>query len=137
MQDRLRQDVVLDLRDLTQEERTRFLDLQMRILEARHREAEADEEASKHRAERALICREAEELKLAEQKESQAREQKYRDMLETREREWARPSRMHYVEVTYDEQRKQFAATYCGVTAHGDSPEMACDNFDHLWLYGS
>lgn len=137
MQDRLRQDVVLDLRDLTQEERTRFLGLQMRILEARHREAEADEEASKHWAERAAICREAEELKLAEQKESQAREQKYRDMLETREREWARPSRMHYVEMTYDEQRRQFAATYCGVTAYGDSPEMACDNFDHLWLYGS
>jgi hypothetical protein len=137
MQDRLRQDVVLDLRDLTQEERTRFLDLQMRILEARHREAEADEEASKHWAGRAAIRREAEELKLAEQKDSQAREQKYRDMLETREREWARPSRMHYVEMTYDEQRKQFAATYCGVTAYGDSPEMACDNFDHLWLYGS
>jgi len=44
---------------------------------------------------------------------------------------------MHYVEATYDEERKQFAATYCGVIAYGDSPEMAYDNFDHLWLYGN
>lgn len=23
-----------------------------------------------------------------------------------------------------------------GVCAWGDSPEMACDNFDHLWMFG-
>lgn len=137
MQDRPRQDVALDLRDLTPEERRQFLGIQMKILEARNREAEADWEASTHWAKRAAVCREQEELKLANQKADEAYNQKYRDLAETREREWQRPSRMHYVEVTYDEERKQFAATYCGVTAYGDSPEMACDNFDHLWLYGS
>ena len=143
MHDQLRQDVVVDLRDLTPEERGRFIDLQLRILDTRRQEAEADAVSALYRAtaeqdwaKRAAICREQDEIKLAEQKESQSRDQKYRDLVETREREWARPSRMHYVEVTYDEERRQFAATYCGVTAYGDSPEMACDNFDHLWLYG-
>lgn len=143
MHDQLRQDVVVDFRDLTPEERGRFIDLQLRILEIRRQEAEADAvsamyraDAGKDRAKRAAICREQEELKLTDQKAEQARQEKYRDLVETREREWQRPSRMHYIEVTYDEERKQFAATYCGVTAYGDSPEMACDNFDHLWLYG-
>jgi len=135
---------VVDLRDLTPEERGRFIDLQLRILDTRRQEAEADAVSAIYRAnaeqdwaKRAAICREQDEIKLAEQQESQSRDQKYRDLVETREREWQRPSRMHYVEVTYDEERKQFAATYCGVTAYGDSPEMACDNFDHLWLYGN
>ena len=138
-----RQDVVVDLRDLTPEERRRFLDLQIRILEARHLESETDTKsatlharAEEDWAKRAAICREQEEIKLAEQKESQAREQKYRDLVETREREWLRPSKLHFAEVTYDTDRKQFVATCGGVTAYGNSPEMACDNFDHLWLYG-
>ena len=137
MQDRPRQDVVVDLRDLTAEERKRFLGLQIGILKARQREAEADWEASQHWAKRSAACREQEERKLAEQKAQEEHNQKYRDLIETREQEWLRPSKMHYAEITYDEERKQYSATRDGVTAYGNSPEMACDNFDHLWLYGN
>jgi len=87
MQDRVRQDVVLDLRDLTPEEREQLLGIQMKILQARQREAEADWEASKHWAHRSAACREQEELKLANQKAEEAHNQKYRDLLETRERD--------------------------------------------------
>ncbi len=144
MHNQCRQDVVVDLRDLTPEDCRRFLDLQIGILEARHRESEADEDAAKCRAraetdwaKRAAVCREQEELRLATQKADEAHNQKCRELAEMRERQWQRPSRMQFAEVTYDGERKQFSAAYCGVVAYGDSPEMACDNFDHLWLYGN
>lgn len=140
----VRQDVVIDFRDLTPEERKRFLDLQAEILEARKVESNAaaahhallDARAAEDWAKRAAICREQEELKLAEEKAEAARQQIHHDYVMEREREWQRPSHTRYVEVVYDEERKQFVATHCGVTAYGNSPEMACDNFDHLWLYG-
>lgn len=137
MHQQVRQDVVIDLRDLTPEERQLVLDHHLATLSNRYREAEADRMAAEEWAKRAAICREQEELKLANQRAEEVHNHKYHDMVETREREWQRPSRMHYVEVTFDEERKQFVAAYCGVTAYGDSPEMACDNFDHLWLYGN
>jgi len=43
---------------------------------------------------------------------------------------------MHRVELGYDTEKKQWRASYCEAVAFGDTPEMACDNFDHLWLYG-
>jgi hypothetical protein len=137
MHDQLRQDVVVDLRDLTAEERKSFIDLQLSILRARQREAEADYAASTERVKQAALCREQEERALADQKVDEGRQEKYHASVMTREHEWLRPFRLNFAQVTFDEERKQFAATGCGVIAYGDSPEMACDNFDHLWLYGN
>lgn len=47
-----------------------------------------------------------------------------------------RPSRELWIEVSYDSENNRWIAQHQGVIAYGDSPEMACDNFDHLWLYG-
>ena len=144
MHDQLRQDVVVDLRDLTPEERKRFIDLHLAILATRYTEAIADYESAKNRAaasnefaKQANHACQGEESRQQNERERAARDQKERDLREQRDKEWSRPSHMHCVEVTYDEGQKQFAATYYGITAYGNSPEMACDNFDHLWLYGN
>lgn len=47
-----------------------------------------------------------------------------------------RPSQEHWVEVRFNENMKQWEASHQGVVAYGDTPEMACDNFDHLWVFG-
>jgi hypothetical protein len=31
----------------------------------------------------------------------------------------------------------RFAVSYSGLRETGETPEIACDNFDHLWLNGS
>jgi hypothetical protein len=31
---------------------------------------------------------------------------------------------------------RRWSCTFQGVTAYGDTPEIACDNFDHLWTFG-
>jgi hypothetical protein len=143
MHNQLRQDVVVDLRDLTSDERKRFIDVQLAILDTRRAEALADLGSARHRAEtskewakREAVAREAEQFRLQTDKEKYARDLKARDLSDIQQQEYLRPSRLHFAEVTYDEERKQFAAICGGVTAYGDSPEMACDNFDHLWLYG-
>jgi hypothetical protein len=47
-----------------------------------------------------------------------------------------RPSRELWVEIRHEPENNRWVAERQGVVAYGDSPEMACDNFDHLWLYG-
>lgn len=47
-----------------------------------------------------------------------------------------RPSREFWVDLHFDTDKNQWAAEARGVTAYGDTPEMACDNFDHLWMFG-
>lgn len=47
-----------------------------------------------------------------------------------------RPSQERYVEMEFDSERGQWAARHASVVAYGDTPEMACDNFDHLWIFG-
>jgi hypothetical protein len=53
-----------------------------------------------------------------------------------RDKEMARPSREHWVEVEFDSEKDKWAARHQGVVAYGDTPEMACDNFDHIWVFG-
>ena len=34
------------------------------------------------------------------------------------------------------EEDGKWCCEHAGVIAYGDTPEMACENFDHLWVYG-
>jgi len=83
------------------------------------------------------MCAAHEMMKEAVAKRTQAEEcleeyRRDRELNKTRRR----PSREHWVELNFDSERNQWAATSHGVTAYGDTPEMACDNFDHLWVFG-
>jgi hypothetical protein len=52
------------------------------------------------------------------------------------EREQQRPSRALWPEVFWEAHQEQWACEHSGVKAYGDSPEMACENFDRLWVFG-
>jgi len=51
-------------------------------------------------------------------------------------REMQRPWRQLGAVVEFDSEKNQWKSELWGVAAWGDTPEMACDNFDHLWMYG-
>ncbi len=143
MHTQIRQDLVIDVSSFTPKQRDDLFNMQLGILAAKYHEADADRKAAQSRAaaevewaKRASICHEQEELRLAEQLKQQAFDQKSRDLALNRERQWQRPSYTLRVEVTSDPERNQFKASFGGVCAWGDTPEMACDNFDHVWLYG-
>jgi hypothetical protein len=143
MHQQIRQDLVLDVSGFSPRQRMYLFRLQQSILDARYREAEADAQAAESRAEaeaewarRAALAREEKERNLVAQTQQVEDEKKYRDLVEHRERQWQRPSHMHHVEVAFDPERHQFRAAYFGVVAWGNTPEIACDNFDHLWLFG-
>ncbi len=53
-----------------------------------------------------------------------------------RDKEMSRPSREHWVEVEFDSEKGKWSARHQGVVAYGDTPEIACDNFDHIWVFG-
>ncbi len=55
--------------------------------------------------------------------------------LEASYRECRRPWRLLGAVVMPDDDRR-WSCTFQGVTAYGDTPEIACDNFDHLWTFG-
>ncbi len=57
--------------------------------------------------------------------------------LEASYRECRRPWRMAGAFVAFDSVTNRWKCEYQGVVAWGDTPEMACDNFDHLWMFGN
>jgi len=100
-------------------------DLQHKLADEMILEAEAKRKAAKEMYEKAKLERVQAEEMLAEYRHSIALNQTNR-----------RPSRDRYVEIEYHADQKLWSATHQGVTAYGDTPEMACDNFDQLWVYG-
>lgn len=54
-----------------------------------------------------------------------------------RDKEMLRPSREHWVEVEFNSEKGMWSAQHQGVVAYGDTPEMACDNFNHIWVFGN
>jgi hypothetical protein len=48
--------------------------------------------------------------------------------------EYSRPSRLHNADLS--RVGTKWKASVGDVVAHGDTPEMACAEFDHLWLFG-
>jgi hypothetical protein len=51
-------------------------------------------------------------------------------------KEQQRPSRVLWPEVFWEPHKEKWACEHSGVEAHGDSPEIACENFDRLWVFG-
>lgn len=51
-------------------------------------------------------------------------------------RECRRPWRMLGAFVEYDEGMRQWKTWFQGVAAWGETPEIACDNFDRVWAFG-
>ncbi len=51
-------------------------------------------------------------------------------------KEQQRPSRVLWPDVFFEDHNEQWACEHSGVVAHGDSPEIACENFDRLWMFG-
>lgn len=51
-------------------------------------------------------------------------------------KERQRPSYALCTEVTWDDDEKQYSCSHDGVTAYGETPAMAHDNFDHVWVFG-
>jgi len=52
------------------------------------------------------------------------------------EKEQQRPSRALWPEVFWEAHKEKWACEHSGVVAYGDSPEIACENFDQLWMFG-
>ena len=52
-------------------------------------------------------------------------------------KECRRPWKAQNAFVDFDEEKQVWRVTFQGVVAWGDTPEMACDNFDHLWMFGA
>lgn len=46
-----------------------------------------------------------------------------------------RPCHLLDTEIEYDTDQEQWACHYQGVVAYGDTPELACENFDHKWMF--
>lgn len=57
------------------------------------------------------------------------------DLAEHCERQWQRPSRLYNIKLTFD--GEHYHASYGEVVGSGDTPEIACDNFDHIWTFGA
>ena len=111
-------------------------DLRTNTLQARLKRAELqEEEAEMEHLQRALALQDQEEeLAFNQQKRV---EQLKRDEINTQcEMNWRRPSIFLHTEIFFDDEMNVWTCRYMGVFAEGDTPEMACANFDHLWLFG-
>ena len=117
---------------MSDEEKT----LRIRILTAKLARSEQQvAEAQLERMQRALAYREQEaEFEFNKQRRVEIMKEVEGDKLFDKEKR--RPSMFMYTEIYFDEDEEKFACRHEGVTAHGDTPSMACENFDHLWMYG-
>ena len=139
----IRSDIFVRLGDLTPAERDFVLTMQNGILAARFREATLDAETAEHRrnfveasAKEQDIEHQNAELRLQAAKDLATREAEARQKQLADNLEYSRPSRTHYVTMSYDEERAKFVATCSEIRAFGNSPEEAFRNFDQLWLEG-
>ena len=139
----LRPEVFVRFNDLKRAEREFVVKMQNGILAARFREAMLDVETAEHRrnfvqasAREQTLERQNAEIRLQAAKDLAAREAEARQKQFADDLEYARPSRTHYVTMSYDEERAKFVATCSEIRAYGNSPEEAFRNFDQLWLEG-
>ncbi len=110
--------------------------LKLKIWQARLEQAHVGlAEAQIEKLQRGLAYREQE----AEAECNQARRVKAREEVALQDmwdKEKQRPSMFIGTDIFYDEDKEKFACQHDGVIAYGDTPAMACENFDHLWVYG-
>lgn len=110
--------------------------LRLKILVAKLAQAEcghAEAHLQKMRGEIAFREQEA-EFEFNQGARDKAKEEWVKDKVLDRERQ--RPCMFMYTEIFFDDDKELWACQHNGVTAHGDTPSIACENFDHLWVYG-
>ena len=110
--------------------------LRQKLAQAQLATAEAEAQVAQIRAAIAYAEAEEQEKVYAFQHEQREQVQKEMEKNVATEQDGRRPSRVLWPEVTWDAEKKQFACQHSNITAWGDSPEMACSNFDHLWVFG-
>jgi len=111
-------------------------EIQAQIQLALLKKVQADQaEAELRQATAACICRQA-QLAYEQQQQGFVEQIQQSQTMNRVQRQLGRPSQFLDTWVFFDDDRKQWTCVYSGVAAFGDSPEMACDNFDHLWMYG-
>ena len=110
--------------------------LRLKILQAKLERSELQvEEARLERMQRAMAVRDQEEESEfnRQRRESLQKDTESKHFLD---HEWRRPSMYLGTDVYFDDDAESWACQHGYVTAFGDTPEMACDNFDHLWVFG-
>ena len=110
--------------------------LRKRILESRLKRAlieETEAECRKTVADMDLrrACIEAEDHMRGREYATKLEAERFRLHMQN-----GRPSRFLATYVFHDDEKQLWACAYDDIVTYGDSPEMACDNFDHLWVYG-
>ena len=109
----------------------KFKILKSRLLAEQARQAEAEWEAT-----RSAILFENTEETIEDARECRARARAEAIAEDTYRKDSRRPSRVLWPDVYFNTDEKKWACVHSGVRAFGDTPEIACDNFDHLWMYG-
>jgi len=107
----------------------KMLKAQLEVAKARQMEAE-------YEAARSAMLYENTEEEVAHAQEGRTRERKEADQESNHRKSTRRPSRALWPDVYYSENDKSWVCRHSGVRALGDTPDIACDNFDNLWMYG-
>jgi hypothetical protein len=93
------------------------------------------EEARLEKIQRELACQDQkDEGKFNAERREAVEKEMERDAELLKERQ--RPSYALCTEVAWDEDEKQYSCSHDGVVAYGETPAMAHDNFDHVWVFG-
>jgi hypothetical protein len=110
--------------------------LTLQILQEQLEQAQLHKvEAHIQKLQRGLAYQEQEqEAELSQEQRDQAREDRAKEVEWDKERR--RPSMFLPTDVFFDEEKEKFGCQHSGVIAYGDTPAMACENFDHIWVYG-
>ena len=105
--------------------------LKSRLLADQARQSEAEWEAT-----RSSILFENTEEEIEDARENRARARAEAIAEASYRQDSRRPSRVLWPDVFFNTDEKKWVCMHSGVRALGDTPEIACDNFDHLWMYG-
>lgn len=112
-------------------QRLKFKILKSRLLTEQAHQAEAEWEAT-----RSSILFENTEEEIEDARENRARARGEAEAEANYRKDSRRPSRVLWPDVFFNPEEKKWVCMHSGVRAYGDTPEIACDNFDHLWMYG-
>jgi hypothetical protein len=105
------------------------------LVAALEQQLQETDEAKISRMQRALAYQQQEEeFKFQNEQRDAARVEMGRDARLNADRH--RPSYVVYTDIYFDQEEEAWACRHSGVVAYGDTPSMACENFDYLWTFG-
>lgn len=110
--------------------------LSLKIMKARLQTERARKTEAEIEAYRSKMAAEDMEEQIEHNRSFRSKESVDADEEKRLKREQQRPSRALWPDVFFEEHKEQWACEHSGVVAYGDSPEMACENFDSLWMFG-